>query len=60
MKLTTYEIKIGNTWYKVKGSIQGLRKGWLCWEDKDGCTGLARPGNWREPVVDTKVVKQPS
>mgnify|MGYP001589394510 CR=1 FL=1 len=33
--------------YTVKGSTSGMKDGWLSWKDKDGATGLSRPGSWR-------------
>ena len=50
MKLQKYEIKIGEEWYPVKGTTLGLKEGWLSWEDKDGASGLSRPGTWRKAV----------
>jgi hypothetical protein len=47
--MKTYEIRIGDKWFKVRGTTTGLREGWLSWTDRES-TGLARPGTWRPYV----------
>jgi hypothetical protein len=47
-KLRAFEILVAGTWEKVKGTTNGVREGWLSWDDGQGCTGLSRPGTWRE------------
>lgn len=44
---TKYEVKVGDKFETVKVA-KIMPSGWLHWEDRDGCTGLSRPGNWRE------------
>lgn len=48
MSKPIYEIRDGNKWVRVKGTTAGLKIGWLHWSMRDGATGLARPGTWRE------------
>lgn len=51
MKKTSvkYQLLERDVWVDVKrATTSGMREGWLMWEDADGCTGLARPGTWRE------------
>jgi hypothetical protein len=50
-----YEVKMGEDWHPVKGTTQGMKAGWLHWEDNDGCTGLSRPGTWRERATADRV-----
>lgn len=57
MKRTKYQLLEGGKWTDVKrATTEGLNPGWLHWEDADGCTGLSRPGTWREkpqPPIST-------
>ena len=44
MSLKQYALKIGNELLRVKGLVNS--KGWLEWRDKDGSSGLAKPGSF--------------
>lgn len=57
MKLQKFEIKVGDEWCPVRGTIIGLKEGWLHWQDSDGSSGLSRPGTWRSVKGKTKKEK---